>query len=51
LSDGWYCGGYVAGVTKVDLLLVAAGDDWGVVGFVLFNLARQRGQTKIKVGR
>jgi hypothetical protein len=42
-SDGWDCWGDVAGVTEVDLLLVAAEDDWGVVRFVLFDLARRRG--------
>jgi hypothetical protein len=48
-SDGWDYWGDVTGVTEVDLLLVAAGDGWGVIGFVLFDLARRRGQTRIKV--
>ncbi len=42
-SDGWDCWGDVAGVTGGDLWLVAAGDNWWVIGFMLFDLALRRG--------
>jgi hypothetical protein len=38
--DGW---GDVHGVAAIDLSPVAAGDDWGVSVFVLFDLARRQG--------